>query len=213
MSSFLLEKKDVRLITQAVRLVLDLNKKYPVKFFLDTAARSLQEMDKCELYRHIYTINLEAVRCRYGENSEELNIPDFEPLASLDTDFTRIDRYKLKKACGIFNMYLSQCGEIVEDRRYDGLRDIYKVLCLLYVELTVGWALDFSVRHSEKKNVQISGIIYEHGADDYALWEGFSLSEEDEEAIQSILSKYDTQGYSVRGSRKEIGEEVGCDYV
>ena len=55
---------------------------------------------------------------------------------------------------------------------------------------------------------RISGIIFEHGKDDYVLWEGFNLSEEDETAIWQILQKYDTEGCSVRGTRKEIAVEI-----
>ncbi len=54
----------------------------------------------------------------------------------------------------------------------------------------------------------IDGILISHGADDVSFWEGFSLSEEDEEAIWSILKKYDTQGCSVSGTRREVVEEV-----
>ena len=58
-------------------------------------------------------------------------------------------------------------------------------------------------------DTRISGIIFEHGKDDFGLWEGFVLSEEDKNTIQNILSKYDTEGYSIRGTRKEIAEEIG----
>lgn len=58
-------------------------------------------------------------------------------------------------------------------------------------------------------DTRISGIIFEHGKDDFGLWEGFVLSEEDENTIWKILSKYDTEGCSVRGTRKEIAEEIG----
>ena len=58
-------------------------------------------------------------------------------------------------------------------------------------------------------DTRISGIIFEHGKDDYGLWEGFVLSEEDEAVIWQILQKYDTEGCSVRGTRKEIAEEIG----
>lgn len=47
-------------------------------------------------------------------------------------------------------------------------------------------------------DTKISGIIFEHGTDDFGLWEGFVLSEEDENAIWNILSKYDAEGCSVR---------------
>ena len=64
---------------------------------------------------------------------------------------------------------------------------------------------------SDLKEEKIYGIIYEHGDDAYGLWEGFNLSEEDSNAIQQILSKYDTEGCSVRGTRKEIAAEMGAD--
>ena len=60
---------------------------------------------------------------------------------------------------------------------------------------------------------RISGIIFEHDKDDFGLWEGFYLSEEDEAAIWSILVKYDTEGCSVCGTRKQIVEEIGEQYV
>lgn len=52
--------------------------------------------------------------------------------------------------------------------------------------------------------VRIAGILFQHGDDDYALWEGFNLTEEEEEAIWAILSKHDTEGCSVRGAYKQI---------
>ena len=59
-----------------------------------------------------------------------------------------------------------------------------------------------------EEKITISGIIFQHGNDDYGLWEGFHLSKEDEDAIQKILMKYDTEGYSVRGTRKQIEKEM-----
>lgn len=59
-------------------------------------------------------------------------------------------------------------------------------------------------------DTKISGIIFEHdGPDDIGLWGGFHLSEEDENAIWQILSKYDTEGCSVRGTRRDIANEIG----
>lgn len=55
---------------------------------------------------------------------------------------------------------------------------------------------------------RIFAIIFEHGTDDYGIWEGFHLSKEDENAIQAILMKYETEGCSLRGTRKEIAEEL-----
>lgn len=59
------------------------------------------------------------------------------------------------------------------------------------------------------EEIKISGIIFEHGKDDFGLWEGFYLTEEDENIIWNILKKYDTEGCSIRGTKKEIAEELG----
>lgn len=64
------------------------------------------------------------------------------------------------------------------------------------------------VTNNTPSDVEIAGIIFRHGEDDYGLWEGFHLSKKDEDAIQTILMKYDTEGCSVRGTRKEIAEEM-----
>jgi hypothetical protein len=52
--------------------------------------------------------------------------------------------------------------------------------------------------------IRIAGILWQHGDDDYALWEGFNLTKEEEEIIASILFKHDTEGYSVRGDYNQI---------
>ena len=54
----------------------------------------------------------------------------------------------------------------------------------------------------------IDGIIFKSGRNDYTLWEGFKLSREDEDAINTILLKYDNEGGSVRGTRQEIASEM-----
>lgn len=56
---------------------------------------------------------------------------------------------------------------------------------------------------------RIAGIVIEHGRDDFGYWEGFSLTEAEENANWNILSNHDTEGCSIRGSRKEIAEEIG----
>lgn len=65
-----------------------------------------------------------------------------------------------------------------------------------------------AMQNNTPSDVEICGIIFRHGEDDYGLWEGFHLAQEDENAIQTILAKYDTEGCSVRGTRKEIIEEM-----
>ena len=48
--------------------------------------------------------------------------------------------------------------------------------------------------------IRISGIIFEHGKDDYGLWEGFNLTEDEENQIMEILMNHDTEGCSIRGT-------------
>lgn len=56
---------------------------------------------------------------------------------------------------------------------------------------------------------RISGIIFEHGNNDFGYWTGFSLTEDEENAIWNILNKHDIEGCSLRGTQKEIAEEIG----
>lgn len=56
---------------------------------------------------------------------------------------------------------------------------------------------------------RIIGIVMEHGDNDFGYWEGFYLTEEEENVVWNILNKYDTEGCSLRGTRKEIAEEIG----
>ena len=52
--------------------------------------------------------------------------------------------------------------------------------------------------------IRIAGILWQHGDNDYALWEGFNLTEEEEEIITNILSRHDAEGYSVCGAYNQI---------
>lgn len=56
---------------------------------------------------------------------------------------------------------------------------------------------------------RIVGIVMEHGDNDFGYWEGFYLTKTEENAIWNILNKHDTEGCSLRGTRKEIAEEIG----
>ena len=53
----------------------------------------------------------------------------------------------------------------------------------------------------------IYAILMMHGINDYGIWYP-DLSIEDDLAIQKILSKYDTSGYSARGTLNDIRKEV-----
>ena len=54
------------------------------------------------------------------------------------------------------------------------------------------------------------GFIFEHNIDDLSLWL-INLSEEDRQAIEEILMKYVTDGFSIRGdiTYKGIGFQKG----
>lgn len=56
---------------------------------------------------------------------------------------------------------------------------------------------------------RISGIVIEYGKNDFGYWEGFNLTEDEENEIWNILSNHDTEGCSLRGTRKEIAKEIG----
>lgn len=60
----------------------------------------------------------------------------------------------------------------------------------------------------DEDKTRISGIMFEHGTNDYGFWEGFSLTEAEENQIMEILMRHDTEGYSIRGTRKDIVEEL-----
>lgn len=47
-----------------------------------------------------------------------------------------------------------------------------------------------------------------HGENDYGYWEGFSLTEEEEEQIYEILMRHDAEGCSIRGTRNDIANEI-----
>jgi hypothetical protein len=53
-------------------------------------------------------------------------------------------------------------------------------------------------------NFRIAGILFQHGEDDYDLWEEFNLTEEEEGVIMAILEKHVTEGCSVRGTYNQI---------
>lgn len=57
------------------------------------------------------------------------------------------------------------------------------------------------------EEIKVVGMLFKHGEDDYSLWEGFTLTKEDEDAIANIISKYDTQGCSIRGTYEQITKQ------
>lgn len=62
-----------------------------------------------------------------------------------------------------------------------------------------------------EKNI-LCGFIWCHGAKDFSLYETDAISEEDRKAIETILSKYDTTGTSVRNVYEDIKDYVCEEY-
>ena len=48
-------------------------------------------------------------------------------------------------------------------------------------------------------NVNLVSFIHQYGENDFSIW-NVQLSAEDKKAINAILEKYQTQGFSVRGN-------------
>lgn len=55
---------------------------------------------------------------------------------------------------------------------------------------------------------KIVGVMFEHSDKTVSYWDGFSLTNDDQETIGIVLSKYDTEGYSVRGTLRDVLNEL-----
>lgn len=55
--------------------------------------------------------------------------------------------------------------------------------------------------------MNVFGIVFQNDVDDYEFYAP-ELSVEDNNKIIAILNKYEDEGWSVRGSAKEIAEEI-----
>lgn len=69
------------------------------------------------------------------------------------------------------------------------------------------WWCDFGDVLEVATEVNLVGFIHQYGENDFSIW-GVQLSEEDKNAISSILEKYQTSGISVRGSAQMTLEEI-----
>lgn len=56
--------------------------------------------------------------------------------------------------------------------------------------------------------MKIKEIIFEHDENDFELWKEFTLTKEEEIIIQNILMNHETDGYSIRGNKEQIKEEI-----
>lgn len=57
----------------------------------------------------------------------------------------------------------------------------------------------------------IIGILYAMNGN-LQFWHDFNISEEDENKIWEILSKYDTSGISVSGTKEDVVNEINSMY-
>ena len=63
-------------------------------------------------------------------------------------------------------------------------------------------------RERMENGISIYGIMFKHGENDYELCTEFSLTKKEYNAIMEILQNHETEGGSVRGTLKEIAEEM-----
>ena len=64
------------------------------------------------------------------------------------------------------------------------------------------------MKESDCMEPKIVGIMFKYKDGDVSYWNGFDLTEEEQEAIGSILSKHDTEGYSARGTLEDVRNEI-----
>ena len=55
---------------------------------------------------------------------------------------------------------------------------------------------------------KIVGIVFEHSDKTVSCWDGFNLTDDDQETIGVVLLKHETEGYSVRGTLNDVLNEL-----
>lgn len=140
MSAFVLNQEKINILTAATAAALQMSKRYPGSYHLQPATMDLlgkYAEDLHNIYRALYITNIKAVNGRYGEDQKTL--PKYKTVQPWD--WSRLDIQSLKKACGAFGCYMYQCDEepIAGSPIYDAFEDVYHLLCMLYVQKTVGW--------------------------------------------------------------------------
>ena len=133
----------------------------------------------------------------------------------IDMEFQNSPREMAEKLMEYIRDFSDDVEEVVDETNYvaelfDKLQKSEEFNALAH-HLDIMFMNDnFSINEEHvMDDIKIDGIIFKHGEDDFRLCEGFYLSDEDENAILQILSKYETAGCSVRGTRKQIAEKMG----
>lgn len=63
-----------------------------------------------------------------------------------------------------------------------------------------------------KDKVVLCGFIFCHGNKDFSIWETDAISEADRNKIEEILSKYATEGTSVRNCWEQLSDIMCEEY-
>lgn len=121
----------------------------------------------------------------FVDGTDDVICIEFDSLEELQREYGNIRKYQLRHKLKVADFSLDY-----ED---------YK----LYIERK-----DVKHKTIKEDKIKISGIIFQHGNDDYGLWEEFYLTEEEENVIRNILIRHDTEGCSVQGTRKQIAREM-----
>lgn len=58
-----------------------------------------------------------------------------------------------------------------------------------------------------KPDNEICGVLFKHEKDVYSYWSDFTLTESEKKTIMGILSKHETEGQSVYGTKRELLDE------
>lgn len=140
MSAYVLEQKNIELLTIGTNAMLELNRLYPGSYHLaDDTIRILGKYtgDLHNLYRALYITNIKAVNGRYREDVKTL--PKYRKLQALE--LPKMDRHKIKQICGMFDCYMYQISEepIYDSPVYKAFADIHKSICCYLVSKMYDW--------------------------------------------------------------------------
>jgi len=65
---------------------------------------------------------------------------------------------------------------------------------------------------TSQPQLEISGLIFKHGDNDYELYTEIPFTKEEHSIITNLCSIYETEGNSVRGTKEEIIEEYSQSF-
>ncbi len=140
MSAYVLDQNQINILTAATDAALRLNQKYPGSYNLDSKTVEILGKyagDRHNIYRALYIANLRAVNGRYG--TDDKTLPKYKAVP--EWHINALERWQLKKACGLFDCYLYQLSKdpVYGSGIYNAFYDIYKMLCTVLVGQMLNW--------------------------------------------------------------------------